>query len=62
MLHILDMIKFPTKKSYIKDSFYKEYVEKLNFTLSSLDYKSVSLISDLLKKMIIKKKKYICMW
>ena len=62
MLHILNMIKFPTKKSYIKDSFYKEYVEKLNFTLSSLDYKTISLISDLLKKTIIKKKKYICMW
>ena len=61
MLHILNMIKFPTKKSYMKESFYKEYVEKLNFTLSSLDYKTISLISDLLKKMIINKKKiFVC--
>ena len=55
------MIKFPTKKFYIKDSFYEEYVEKLNLTLNSMDFVTVSLISDVLKKIIIKKKNiFVC--
>ena len=55
------MIKFPTKKFYAKDNFYKEYVEKLNFTLSSMNFKTISLISDVLKEIIIKKKNiFVC--
>ena len=55
------MIKFPTKKNYQKDSFYSEYINKLNICLNGMNLKTITLISDVLKKKILEKKNiFVC--
>ena len=55
------MIKFPTKKNYQKGSFYSEYINKLNSCLNGMNLKTITLISDVLKKKILEKKNiFVC--
>ena len=61
MLHIVNMIKFPTKKSYPEALFYKEYVDKLYKTLNEINYKKILLITKTLKKAMINKNNiFVC--
>tara|TARA_Y100000294_G_scaffold163017_1_gene168482 strand:- start:1799 stop:2425 length:627 start_codon:yes stop_codon:yes gene_type:complete len=52
---------FPTKKNYKNNEFYKEYIEKLNLSLTGMNLKTITSITKVLKNKIIQKKKiFVC--